>query len=298
MSQTHTRPRGAVVVGVEGDEPDERSLVAAIAEARWHHRPLHLLHATAIGIVPWTPERLDKQRALTAQALDLARSLAGDLDITATTVVADQSAALVEASRTAALLVVGSGGLGHVGGILLGATTGKVVSHSRCPVVVVPHDAPTPDAADPATSPVLVGIDDEEHSRPAVEWAFAEAAVRSVGLTAVHAWWWGEPAPLATAAAPEDPEEWADDWQSAADAQRVMMSEMLAGCRERHPDVEVDLQFVRGETTQVLRASSRDAGLLVVGTRGRGGFTGLLLGSVSARALHQSHCPVAVVPSA
>lgn len=298
MSDTHTPHRGSVVVGVEGHPRDELPLRAAIAEARRHHRPLHLLHATAIGIVPWTPERLDRQRALTAQALERAAAIAPDLDITAATEVADQSAALIEASSVASLVVVGAGGLGHLGAVVLGATTGKVAAHSSCPVMAVPQDdADRSPGGSPDALPVVVGIDDEEHSSAAVGWAFAEAAAREVPLTAVHAWWWGQPGPLATAPAPDDPEEWADDWESAAQAQRVMMSEMLAGWREKYPEVDVDVQFVRGDSTAVLRELSSDAGVLVLGTRGRGGFAGLLLGSVSARALHHSRCPVVVVPS-
>jgi nucleotide-binding universal stress UspA family protein len=298
MSDTHTPPRGSVVVGVEGHDKDEQPLRAAVAEARRHHRPLHLLHATAIGIVPWTVERLDRQRALTAGAVERAVALAPDLSITSSTVVADQSAALIDASAVAALVVVGTGSLGHVGAVVLGATTGKVVAHSSCPVMAVPqHDEGRAAGGPPDALPVVVGVDDEEHSSAAVEWAFAEAAARRAPLTAVHAWWWDEPGPLAIATAPDDPEEWADDWASAAQAQRVMMSEMLAGWREKYPEVEVDVQFVRGESTAVLQELSGDAGVLVLGTRGRGGFTGLLLGSVSARALYHSRCPVVVVPS-
>jgi nucleotide-binding universal stress UspA family protein len=291
VTENSTHPHGAIVVGVDGTANDEQPLRVAIAQARRHHRPLHILHATAIGIVPWTPERLDKQRAITATCREHAQDLAADLEVGSSTVVDDQSAALVKASQTASLVVMGAGRLGRVGSVVLGATTGKVASHAHCPVMVVPDAWRAGDAESTDARPVVVAVDDEEHSQPALDWGFAEASARNAPLVALHAWWWDEPGPLSSGV------EWDDAWESAAQSQRVMMSEMLAGWREKFPDVAVRTEFARGETTAVLEEASEDAQLLVLGTRGRGGFAGLLLGSVSARALHHSHCPVVVVPS-
>jgi nucleotide-binding universal stress UspA family protein len=292
MSETKTQPSGAVVVGVDGTANDEQPLTAGIAQARLHRRPLHIVHATAIGIVPWTPERLAKQHAITGQSVERARSLAPDLRISSATLVDDQSAALVTASRTASLVVMGAGRLGRVGSVMLGATTGKVASHSQCPVMVIP------DAALPADAlPLVVAVDDDEHSRPAVEWAFAEASARQAPLVALHVWWWDALGPMASGIARDRELGGGDESTAAAESQRLMMAEMVAGLQEKYPDVEASTKFVRGETTAALEAASGDARMLVVGTRGRGGFTGLLLGSVSSRALHHSRCPVVVVPS-
>ena len=291
MTENGTQPRGAIVVGVDGTANDEEPLQVAIAQARRHHRPLHVLHATAVGIVPWTPERLDKQRVITATCVEHARGVAPDLEVSSSTVVDDQSAALVTASRTASLVVMGTGRLGRVGSVVLGATTGKVASHAHCPVMVVPDAWRARDAQPGDARPVVVAVDDDEHSQPALDWGFAEASARMAPLVALHAWWWDEPGPLSSAI------EWDDESKSAAESQRVMMSEMLAGWQEKFPDLEVRTEFTRGETTAVLEEASGDAQLLVVGTRGRGGFAGLLLGSVSARALHHSRCPVVVVPT-
>jgi nucleotide-binding universal stress UspA family protein len=297
MTDTRTQPSGAVVVGVDGTPSDERPLQAGVAHARLHRRPLHIVHATGVGIVPWTPERLAKQGALTAACVEQARLLTGDVDISdvdisSATVVDDQSAALVEASRTASLVVMGTGRHGTVGSVVLGATTGKVATHAQCPVMVIP-DAWT--AADDL--PVVVGVDDEVHSRPAVDTAFAEASARKAPLVALHAWWWDEPSPLSSEIVWDQESGWDDEWKAVANSQRVMMSEMLAGMQEKYPEVDVRTEFVRGDATAVLEEASGDAQLLVVGTRGRGGFAGLLLGSVSSRALHHSRCPVMVVPS-
>jgi nucleotide-binding universal stress UspA family protein len=291
MTKAAVLPRGGVVVGVDGTANDEVPIRVAIAQSRRHGRPLHVLHATAIGIVPWTPERLDKQRSITAACLAHARALDPHLELSSSTVVDDQSAALVAATESASVVVMGAGRLGRVGSVVLGATTGKVVSHAQCPVLVVPDSWRAGDTAPGDARPVVVAVDDDVHSLSALEWGFAEAAARNAPLVALHAWWWEEPTPLTAALAGDD------EWKAAAESQRVMMGEMLAGWREKFPDVDVQTEFVRGETTAVLEEASDDAQLLVLGTRGRGGFAGLLLGSVSARALHHSHCPVVVVPS-
>ena len=163
--------------------------------------------------------------------------------------------------------------------------------------MVVP-DAWRPRATAPEdTLRVVVGVDDEVHSSPAVDSAFAEASARKAPLVALHAWWWDEASPLSSGIAWDHEVDLGDEWTTVAASQRVMMSEMLAGWQEKYPDVEVRTEFVRGDPTAVLEEASGDAQLLVVGTRGRGGFTGLLMGSVSSRALHHSRCPVLVVPS-
>lgn len=292
MTSERTQPIGAIVVGVDGSPADERPLEVGIAQGRLHRRPVHIIHATGVGIVPWTPERLAKQAALTAACVEQAYVLTDAVDISSATVVDDQSAALVNASGTASLIVMGAGRLGTVGSVVLGATTGKVASHARCPVMVVPDAWSTHDDL-----PVVVGVDEDVHSSRAVGIAFAEASARQAPLVALHAWWWDEASPLSSEIAGDQDVDLNDEWRAVAASQRVMMSEMLAGWQEKYPDVDVRTQFVRGDATAVLEEASGDAQLLVVGSRGRGGFTGLLLGSVSSRALHHSLCPVLVVPS-
>lgn len=82
-----------------------------------------------------------------------------------------------------------------------------------------------------------------------------------------------------------------------ADEERRALSESLVAWREEFPDVEVSGEVVRGRPARILAGASARSDLLVVGTRGRGGFPGLRLGSVSHAMLHTAHCPVAVVPS-
>jgi nucleotide-binding universal stress UspA family protein len=107
----------------------------------------------------------------------------------------------------------------------------------------------------------------------------------------VHAWWWEEPNPFLSAG------EWDDVWVQVRQSQDLELSELLAGWRDKYPDVQVSPLVVRGQAAVVLEEVSASARLVVVGTRGRGGFAGLLLGSVSNHAAHHATCPVVIVPS-
>ena len=285
MPSTPTVPPGSVVVGVDADRPADEVLDAAVELARRTGRRLHLVNATGLGVVPWTPDLLEPQ----ARRLEEVRARLQQQvprEVTAETVVGGAASALVEASRHAYRLVLGAGHLRPLTAAVLGATTHQVAAHARCPVLVVPRDT-----APPARGLVVVGVDPDPHAEPALDAAFAEASERGVPLVAVHAWWWEPPDPLAT-----EP-EWAGDWGELADAQHVVLAEMLAGWRERYPDVEVRPRLVRGQAVPILCDEAREAQLLVVGSRGRGGFSGLLLGSVGTRLLHLAPCPLLVVPS-
>jgi len=287
MTGSASQPPSAVVVRIDGHATGDRAVDAAISQARTLHRPLHLVFATGIGVVPWTPELLAARDRLTMRCHERAVALAPDLDISWAVRVADPAAMLVAASASAALVVLTESGLGHGGDVLLGGTTHKVVAHAHCPVMVVPRRGDSSDRG-----PVVVGVDIAEHSVPALAWAFAEASARGARLVAVHACWWEEPS-LLLDGPPEDEPAWAD----IVDAQGLELSEMLAGWREKYPDVEVEPTVVHEHPAMALEDWSLRSPLLVVGSRGRGGFAGLLLGSVSGHAVHHAHCPVVVVPS-
>lgn len=286
MHRMDAQPRHAVVVGVDGSAAARRALDVAVQEARRLRRPLHALHATGVGIVPWTTERLEAQDLIADAAARQARETAPGLDVTRSTEIADPAGALVAASELADLVVVDAGSLGHASGILLGSTSRAVAAHAHCPVLLTPH------TGDWNThGVVVVGVDASEHSVPAIAWAFAEASDRGAPLLAVHTWWWEEPDPFLSG------RDWEGEWRDVAETQRLEVAEMLAGWQEKFPDVHVSTLLVRGHAATVLAEESRDAQLLVVGTRGRGGFAGLLLGSVSASLITQARCPVTVVPS-
>lgn len=286
MNRLDRQPHHAVVIGVDGSVAADRALDVAIDHAQRLHRPLHVLHATGVGIVPWTTARLEAQDKIAEAAAAMVRAAAPDLLVTRETVIANPAAALVEASTTADLVVLASGGLGHAAGVVLGAAAHAIAAHAHCPVVLTPHNSEWS-----ATGPVVLGMDASEGSVPALEWAFSEASTRDAPLKVVHTWWWEEPDPFLSG------HEWEGEWQDVVETQRLEVAEMLAGWQEKYPDVQVTTAVVRGHATSALTEETRDAQLLVVGSRGRGGFTGLLLGSVSTSLIAQTRCPLTVVPS-
>lgn len=134
---------------------------------------------------------------------------------------------------------------------------------------------------------ILVGVDGSEGSRVALEWALAEAKRFAAHLTILSAYrlevsWIDGP----------DYSQWEEAERRAAERG---LAKML-GDATVPPDVEVETRVVEGNPVNVLIEASTDADLLVVGSRGRGGLTGVLLGSVSQRCVERAHCPVVVVP--
>ncbi|HUR08953.1 MAG TPA: universal stress protein, partial [Nonomuraea sp.] len=191
------------------------------------------------------------------------------------------AAALIDASRDAALVVVGHRGLGGFTGLLVGSVGVQTAAHAACPVVVV-RDSPSgaSDEAGPATGQVVVGVDGSDLSNLAVDFAFAHAALHRLGVVAVHAHQWRIGSYYT---------DYLYQWPTR------LLAEAVAECRAKYPDVPVQQKVVQGESADVLIAESAGAALTVVGSRGRGGFTGLLLGSTSQRVLHHATGTVAIV---
>ena len=196
---------------------------------------------------------------------------------------ADPAHTLVEESRHAAVLALGARGLGALRGMVLGSVSKAVTEHAHAPVVVVRHAASTT-IPDPR---VVVGVDGSEVSAPALRFAFEEARRRRVGVTAVHTWQPDVRTPST---------EWwpADPIRGEAD-ERAVASEAIAGFREEFPDVDVRVHVTEQDAVAELVRLSSGAGLLVVGSRGRGPVASAVLGSVSATVQRKAHCPVAVV---
>ncbi|MEU5785781.1 universal stress protein [Micromonospora lupini] len=281
-----------VVVGVDGSPS---SLVAAEHAARaalLRSRPLHLVHGYLHPLgygVPLNPYDLgvpapsEESRTMVERtAADLADRWPG-LDVEARQVAGGPGATMVEESRRADLVVVGSRGLGGFAGLLLGSVGAQVAAHAHCPVLVVrPDEQPIDtDAA------VLVGVDGSASSRVAVGYGAAEAALRDVPLVLVHVGPLDGDRPL-----PDEIEE----AQAAYQAESVrLLAEASAVVRAERPELVVREHPIRatGAARGLIEASGT-ASLLVVGTRGRHGFTGLLLGSVSQAAIQHAHCPVLV----
>jgi nucleotide-binding universal stress UspA family protein len=137
---------------------------------------------------------------------------------------------------------------------------------------------------------VVVGVDGSELSTQALAFAFDEASLLGIGLTALHAWdvpFFDVPG-HGGAGVPGAVREFKGE-------ELRLLSESLSGWREKYPDVDVRQTLVHEEPVKALVEASSGAALIVVGSRGRGGFRSMLLGSVSHAMVHHARCPVAVV---
>jgi nucleotide-binding universal stress UspA family protein len=282
-----------VVVGVDGSPSSAGAVELAAREAALRGCPLRVIHAFIWPYlhVPLEPAPLappegglqHEAERIVAEAVTRARTTAPEIAVDGETVVGAAAAVLREYSRTASIVVVGDRGLGGFTGLLVGSVAVQLAAHANCPLIVAR-------GAVDATRPVLLGVDGSPANDPAVGFAFEEAALRGAPLVAHHAW----THPVSTEPGDMLPLVYdADDVQ--AEETRVL-AEALAGWHDKYPDVVVRRELVRSGPRRALIEASGRAQLVVVGTRGRGGFAGLLLGSVSQAVLHHAACPVAIVP--
>ncbi|MER7078932.1 Nucleotide-binding universal stress protein, UspA family [Saccharopolyspora kobensis] len=268
---------GQVVVGVDGS-------AGALAAAAWAVEEAELRHAEQVRVVVVTGDR-----SADDEAWETARSVASRStprrsgpEVTATVAHGDPADVLVQLSGAGELVVVGSRGRGPLAATLLGSVSAKVATHARCPVVVVREHR--------SSGPVVVGVDNSSGSRAALRYALEAAARYECELLAVQVWEYVEPTPIVPPLEHELVE--------LRDEALRGLSEQLSGCAEAYPNVPVRRIAQRGHPVAELAAAAEEARLLVVGHRGRGGFAGLLLGSVAAGVLHHAPCPVAIVRDA
>jgi nucleotide-binding universal stress UspA family protein len=286
-------PRGAVVVGVDGSPSSDQAIDWAVEEAARRKLPLHLLHVfvqdyptMTIGIPPQVEDLKAVAQTIVTDAIHRVARLAPDLTVTAAVHSGSAAKYLIDASARADTVVVGTQGRRGLARVMLGSTAAQVAAHSVCPVVVVREAPPTASSMDRR---VIVGVDGAGVAHDAVGYAFGQASSRGASLTVVHGWW------LEYAGDVFAVPYTGGDHEELELSQRALVSEAIAGWSEKYPDVEVRQQIVRADPVELLTKDSAGADLVVVGSRGRGGFTGLLLGSVSRHVLQLAQCPVAVV---
>jgi nucleotide-binding universal stress UspA family protein len=294
MGQNQTQR--AVVAGVDGSECGLQAVRWAAAEALQRQLPLRLVaaHAWPSGGLVGDPGLGVDYRAVLrdvvlghlATAAADAQQVAPELEIEQVEVTGYPVPVLLRESAHAEIVVLGDRGLGGFTGLLIGSVAVEVTAHASCPVIVVRGSEP--DRTGPRPEPVVVGVDGSPTSEAATAFAFEAASLRRVPLVAVHVW---RDVLVDATMAP------LLDWDVIDSDEREVLAERLAGWTEKYPDVPVRRLVARDRPARALVEESGRAQLVVVGSRGRGGFHGLLLGSVSQALLHHARCPVAVVRS-
>ena len=288
-----------ITVGVDGSAGAGAAVAWAARIASLRHLELKIVHGLQIaglyyggGLSGVGAEALfDAIQADGDRYIADARALAASIDehLTITTEVRSDPPVplLIDESRHARTVVVGGTGTGGFTGMLVGGTAAAVVSHAHCPVAVVRGRRDGTIVAD--SGPVVVGIDGSPNSEQAIAVAFEEASLRGVPLVAVHAW---------SDVTYEDTRGTArilTQAETLEEDEDRLLKQRLAGWQEKHPDVEIRRRLVRDRPRHVLIDESATAQLVVVGSHGRGGFTGMLLGSTSQALVQHAQCPVLVV---
>ena len=292
---------GPIVAGVDHSRASEAAVACAAAQAGRRHLPLLLVHGYLVPTPTLTPmpplydehELTASARMMLEAAVARTRSTHPDLVISTKIVAGSGGQALVAESLTASLVVVGSRGAGGFLGVLVGSVAAQVGRHAHCPVLVVREPAA---GSRPATGRVVVGVDGSAQSTVALAFAFEEAQARGSALIAVHVW------SVAQLSARSVGTVWSPNLLTARSqlhevAERVLV-EALAGWPQKYPDVDVRSWTVHGDDparTLLSTADEIDADLLVVGSRGRDGLSGLVLGSVSQAVVTHATGSVAVV---
>jgi nucleotide-binding universal stress UspA family protein len=288
-------PASEIVVAVDGSDPSRAAVLWATRESMLRGIPLKLVHIVAapsvtrsLMPVPVAAEQLRDTRAreIVEDAANLVRNTAQAAGVSAAmagTEIYYSSAipTLIELSERATMVVIGSRGHGALRRGLLGSVSTGLVSGAHCPVAVI-HEGVAP----AATAPVVVGIDGSPSSDVATRIAFEEAAIRGVELIAVHAWSDVDMVDVVDVAGV--------DWDTVTQGKVKFLDKRLSGWCERYPDISVRRVVVRNQPAIHLAEEAEKAQLLVVGSRGRGGFAGLLLGSVSSMLAHYVRIPLIV----
>ena len=284
-----------IVVGVDGSAQSLHALDWAVQEATV--RSVGLTLVCAYSVPSFSAAALDggfaalDDRAIRAGAEQVladaaARVPSSGPGVKTRLVVGDAAGALVDASHGAGLVVVGTRGRGGFAGRLLGTVSSALPAHAACPTVVVPLRQGQEEKTTTPLERIVVGVDGSPSSQVALQCAVDEARMWQAELVAVAA------VPIARASG-------VLAWlPSAVDTEQVLREHEKATAElvdRVAGDLEVRCVVLDGTGAELLTEFSAATDLVVVGSRGRGGFAGLLLGSTSQAVLHHSACAVLVV---
>ncbi|BBX45879.1 universal stress protein [Mycobacterium cookii] len=289
-----TSTKFGIVVGVDGSPGSDAAVSWAAREASLRGEIVTLMHVVQPVVVSWPVSAgqasvAEWQDENARQAIDRARKGVDAVldperqhDVRSEVLYSHPVDALVDASKDARMIVVGSHGRGALGRLLMGSVSRGVAEHSHCVVAVI-HASPDP-RPDDAGAPILLGIDGSPASEAATAWAFEEASRRAAPLIALHAWSDVGVFPI-----------FGMDWRDYQGEGEEVLAERLAGWQEHYPDVHLTRRLVCDTPAHWLLEESQRSQLVVVGSHGRGGFGGMRLGSVSAAIAQSATVPVIVV---
>jgi nucleotide-binding universal stress UspA family protein len=280
-----------IIVGVDGSPASRVAVDWAARDAARRGADLKLVHVLvppavmAFPEVPMPPGFMEWQdeegRRLLDSAVKTVEEAGAQVEVSTDIVSGPAVPVLADLSSSAQMIVVGCRGHGALARGLLGSISTGLAHHAHCPVAII-HDE-DPLMPHPSKAPVVVGVDGSPASENAVAIAFEQASFRGVDLLAVHAW--------SDTGVFEFP---GADWSTLQAAGEQTLSERLAGWQERYPDVPVRRVVVADKPARQLLEQAESAQLLVVGSHGRGGIAGMLLGSVSTSVLHGARLPVII----
>jgi nucleotide-binding universal stress UspA family protein len=286
-----------IVAGIDGSDPARRAAVWAGEQAARRGVELRLVYAVLMPAFPYAagyvppPDFVAGLESEGVGLLERARAEVGarcpGLAVSMRVRTGHPVGVLVEESREAALVVVGSREQTGARELFAGSTAVGVAAHAQCPTAVVRGrgDQPWP----PTRGPVVVGVDGSPASEAAVAIAFEEASVRRTELIAVHAW-----TEFASDIEYLYARQFMVNWEPAEAPEKQILAERLAGWQERYPDVKIQRVLTLEKPARALLDYGATAQLIVVGSRGRGGFSGMLLGSVRQKLIHHSDCPLII----
>lgn len=288
--------QGRIVVGIDGSANCRKAARWAAREALRRDRSVDLVYADvfaqpALPELPgfrWPKEQQAEVRAQVRHWLDSAEEAVREVAPTAEVRTAMRpgrpAGVLIDESASADLVAVGDRGLGGWSGMLAGSVAVAVVAHSRCPTAVVRQNG----QGARTSGPVVVGVDAPKPRTDVLEYAFAAAAMRGAPIEVVHTW---HVMGVDT--------RWLRvgmDSDELRHRKQRWIAELLEPMTAHHPDVAVQHVATPGVPSTVLLERAQQAQLLVVGTRGHGNVSGLLLGSTSQPLLHYAPCPVVALP--
>ncbi|GAA2607775.1 universal stress protein [Paractinoplanes durhamensis] len=278
-----------VVVGTDGADPGMVAVAWAAREAQRRDATLRIVHSIdwnwrdsdASFAGEYAEQVWSSARAVTDTAARHAGKIAPDLRIEQHTFIDRPAEQLLEAGKSAELIVLGGHDRRGISWLSPGSVGHRVAVHATCSVVV------TRGRAD-GRGAVLAGIDDSPYAEQVAEAAFAAANSRECNLVALRSLvptappWTGGIRAHGVPIPEED------------DAERARVEELLAPWRDKYPGVPVGVTIAHGSAATALAAASAHARLVVVGNRGHGIVRGTLLGSTGLQLLHHAHCPVLI----